>query len=297
MCVALILETVPNVASEDQSSPMSQNLLIRLVTSLIAMPIVLVLLLVGGLWFALLCYAVVLIGTLEYAMMTTHHHWNATVGISIGMALGVCVGISMQSAPIAVGALVVGTLLLGAGVVASPPDAMRSVATRFGTLWLLTLYMGVMGGCAILLRRDDAGLLWWLLMLTTTWGMDIFSYVGGRAYGKRPLAPQLSPHKTVEGAITGVVGAVVISVLFMAWFRVVSPVSVFITVGAPVAALLGDLLESWVKRRFNVKDSHVHGFNVLPGHGGVLDRIDSLMLVILFCFVVVAGAALLGVMA
>ena len=91
------------------------------------------------------------------------------------------------------------------------------------------------------------------------------------------LAPLISPNKTVEGAIGGILGAWVPAFLLLHFTGALEPALVPMVVIGPLLAVGGDLFESAMKRFFRVKDSYVAGFNVFPGHGGVLDRIDALV--------------------
>ena len=113
-----------------------------------------------------------------------------------------------------------------------------------------------------------------LMLLLPVWAGDTFAYFGGRAFGRRPLIPKVSPKKTVEGAACGLIGALLLSVAVGAWFGI--PLGRALTVGLAVGGLgpAGDFLESLLKRRAGVKDSGT----LLPGHGGLLDRLDSLLL-------------------
>ena len=119
---------------------------------------------------------------------------------------------------------------------------------------------------------------WWLMYLfLLVWGADSGAYFVGRKLGKRKLAPHVSPNKSIEGLLGGVfVSAVIIIVVEAVYldltiaqhilFLILSIITVF-------SSVLGDLLESMIKRRAGIKDSG----RILPGHGGVLDRIDSLI--------------------
>ncbi len=113
-----------------------------------------------------------------------------------------------------------------------------------------------------------------LLLLLPIWAADTFAFFGGRAFGKRLLAPEISPKKTVEGALCGLVSAVVVAGLVSGLVRVPIGAGLFVGLVAGTLGPAGDLLESLLKRRVNLKDSGT----LLPGHGGVLDRIDSLLL-------------------
>ena len=115
-----------------------------------------------------------------------------------------------------------------------------------------------------------------LLALVIVWVSDTAAYFVGRSIGKHPLAPLLSPKKTWEGAIAGFLGSIAVALAFRPWLNVpLAHLLGMATVGN-IAGQAGDLLESGYKRSAGVKDSG----SVLPGHGGVLDRIDALILAI-----------------
>jgi phosphatidate cytidylyltransferase len=111
---------------------------------------------------------------------------------------------------------------------------------------------------------------------------------GGRLWGKTPLAPKLSPKKTLEGAVVGVIGGMAAGLLLLALANGLSLAGAVVVFAGPFVAILGDLVESGLKRLFNVKDSHIAGLNILPGHGGILDRTDSLLLVASFAYLIAA---------
>lgn len=119
---------------------------------------------------------------------------------------------------------------------------------------------------------DGPKLLFFALVIT--WVGDTAAYFAGRSLGKFKLAPHLSPKKTWEGTIASLVGALVVAFVFSRWMSVPLPHLFGMAVGGNVAGQAGDLLESAYKRSAGVKDSGT----LLPGHGGVLDRIDALIL-------------------
>jgi len=115
-----------------------------------------------------------------------------------------------------------------------------------------------------------------LFALVITWAADTTAYFVGRAMGKHPLAPHISPKKTWEGSIGSMVGSLIVAWAFSYWIRIPVGHLVAMAVIGNVAGQMGDLLESAYKRSAGVKDSG----GLLPGHGGVLDRIDALILCI-----------------
>jgi phosphatidate cytidylyltransferase len=134
-------------------------------------------------------------------------------------------------------------------------------------------------------ERDEHGLYLLIWTFIVTWSTDIGAYFAGRRFGKRKLAPTISPNKTVEGLFGGIIAAA----LFGGAWALATRLGVALLALAPVlaiAAQAGDLFESGMKRRAGVKDSGTW----LPGHGGVLDRLDGLVPVA----VLTAGAQLIG---
>ncbi|GKU82503.1 phosphatidate cytidylyltransferase [Niallia sp. NCCP-28] len=139
---------------------------------------------------------------------------------------------------------------------------------------LSVIYMGV-GFLFFVEIRETAGLWMLIYSLFIIWATDSGAYFIGRAFGKRKLWPEISPNKTVEGAIGGIICACIVSVLFSLFGNIEWYIMVFITIILSAFGQIGDLAESALKRHFGVKDSG----NLLPGHGGILDRFDSLLFV------------------
>jgi phosphatidate cytidylyltransferase len=177
----------------------------------------------------------------------------------------------LLSALVAVGAFLVGEARIDS-------DACR----RAGVMMLPMLYLGLpLGAMAAIRRTDGAGML--LLLLATTVVSDTAQYYGGRLAGRRALAPRISPKKTIEGAASGLlVGGLVLPIAGPTAFVGV-PVWVLWGAGLCLAGLgiMGDLFESLLKRGVGAKDAS----GLIPGHGGVLDRIDSLLFAAPFYYV------------
>ncbi len=146
-------------------------------------------------------------------------------------------------------------------------------------------YIGIPTLMLITVRNLPNGAVWIALIYALTWGTDTFAYIGGRLWGKVPLAPRISPKKTREGAITGIIGSFFAGILVLLVTGKFDPVFLPLLMLAPAAAIVGDLFESAIKRTAEIKDSHLTGFNIFPGHGGVLDRIDSLIFVSTLTFI------------
>ncbi|MBP3038377.1 phosphatidate cytidylyltransferase [Bacillaceae bacterium Marseille-Q3522] len=141
---------------------------------------------------------------------------------------------------------------------------------------LTVLYIGI-GFYYFVEMRETLGVIFVFYSLLLMWATDSGAYFLGRAFGKRKLWPEISPNKTVEGFLGGVLCSLVVAVIFLIFFDL--GISVFhlllITVLLSIFGQIGDLAESALKRFYDVKDSGT----ILPGHGGILDRFDSLLFV------------------
>lgn len=126
------------------------------------------------------------------------------------------------------------------------------------------------------------GLAWLLVALVTTWLTDVFAYLVGRRWGVTMLLPHISPGKTREGAIAGLVAGTLSGGLAGYLFGVPAPITLMFGVGLLIAigAMLGDLSESLIKRQIGIKDMG----SIIPGHGGLLDRIDALLITVPLTF-------------
>ena len=146
---------------------------------------------------------------------------------------------------------------------------------RFGWLCLGLLYLPLLLGHLIPLRMLPAGREWIFLTLMVIMGCDSFAYFVGSKFGKRKLYPAVSPNKSVEGGLGGLFGSVLAVLIARATFLPTIGIADGILIGLllGVAGQLGDLFESLLKRACKVKDSG----NMIPGHGGILDRLDSLL--------------------
>ena len=155
------------------------------------------------------------------------------------------------------------------------PEAFAgSTFTLFGVLYIGGL-MGYLVGIRRIEEGGETGSDLLMMLFVIIWANDIFAYLFGKTLGRHKLAPVVSPKKTVEGAVAGLVFGVAAAVVCRLWFVQQMSSRDAIIAGAFVGTVgqIGDLCESVVKRSVNVKDSG----SLLPGHGGMLDRVDSLL--------------------
>jgi phosphatidate cytidylyltransferase len=159
-------------------------------------------------------------------------------------------------------------------------EDLRSATHRLGLALLGVLYVGFFAPHFVLLRAQDWR--WVLFTVYVAMGSDSGGYFAGRAFGRHKLAPAISPSKTVEGALGALGGAIVIaSICRLAFFELLGgSEAILLGLAISVLAQFGDLCESALKRAFGAKDS---GW-IIPGHGGILDRLDSLLFPVVFTY-------------
>jgi len=226
--------------------------------------------------------AVAAVGLYEYfTMALPDAPLERTTGIACG--LGVVAGVIARR-PELWGAGIALTVMAGFVFPLIRHDDLPGAVGRLGLSVLGTLYVGFFIPHVVLLRSIAGGLGWrWVLFTVyVAMGSDSGGYFAGRAWGRRKLLPAVSPSKTVEGALGAVGGAMVVALLCRAvFFRVLRADEALALAGTiSVLAQFGDLGESALKRAFGAKDS---GW-IIPGHGGILDRLDSLLFPFVFAY-------------
>ncbi len=152
---------------------------------------------------------------------------------------------------------------------------IRQVVAECGALSFGILYVPLLLGYLTMLRAGHLGVKWIFLMMFIVMAGDSAAYYLGSLFGKRKLYPAVSPNKSIEGALGGLAGSVVGALLFRFLFftEIAVPLCLAAALVVGVAGQLGDLFESLLKRSCGVKDSGT----IIPGHGGVLDRLDSIL--------------------
>jgi len=259
------------------------NFITRAITALIGGPIILIITYIGGIPFLIAGLVMAVLSVLEFCALGNDRHIPGNIYVSLpGSVILVLLIVSHQPA----------LSLLTVVIVAAAAllwDVARGISEnrlqRVGMTLAALLYSGLPPAFIILIRALPDGLLWMFLIFALTWGTDTLAYLGGRFWGKHLLAPSISPKKTIEGAVVGVVGGFLLGLLTLIASQKVTPVLILLVLMAPPLAVIGDLFESRLKRYFHVGDSHLSGFNIIPGHGGVLDRTDALIWVVTLFYI------------
>jgi phosphatidate cytidylyltransferase len=254
----------------------------RVLTALVLIPLVLYAVLLGPspLVFALvalsgmLCYR-------EYCGIADGYgiHELGPVGYAAGLGMLACSG--------STGSIFLTMLALAAMTLAMRADDLKESLPRASALLFGVVYIFGSRKCAILLREFSP--YWLLFALAINWVGDIAAYYVGKNFGKRKLAPRVSPGKTWEGTAASLVAAVAFGAAYLQRFTpgVGLVEAVAISTLANAAGQLGDLAESALKRGAGVKDSGA----LLPGHGGLLDRVDSALFTMPVVYVYLAWVA------
>jgi phosphatidate cytidylyltransferase len=243
------------------------NLQLRVISSVVLIVAVLAVTYLGGVAFRLL--AALIAGAIFY-------EWSA---MSRGAASARYQLVAAVLLAVVLFALLLGYSALGVFVLLGLSVAASLLDSGIGGQGLWTpaglAYAGLSGLSLALLRDgDQTGLTAILFLFAVVWATDIAAYFVGRSFGGPKLAPAISPGKTQSGAIGGAVGGVIAGIALAAFAGLGNlPLLALVAFLLSVVSQAGDLFESWVKRRHGVKDSG----NIIPGHGGVMDRVDGLV--------------------
>jgi phosphatidate cytidylyltransferase len=216
----------------------------------------------------------ILLGLLEFynLALPRPEKMERFIGIGLGLILSIFFAhrASWSFSPL----LVVILLFLCVFYMIASQD-LPSVISRLATAFFGILYIGFLLSHIILIRNQTDGMIWVLFLIITVWAGDIIALFSGTLFGKHKLYPKISPNKTFEGLLGAIAGSVIIGLLFAYLFlpSFNKGVCLLVTVGIGILGQLGDFTESMLKRSARVKDSG----SLFPGHGGVLDRIDSFL--------------------
>lgn len=224
----------------------------------------------GGIWFSLFVGLALVIGVLELTSISAKTGANPQrVGLMAGGLLMIASATFWGEPAVLSGFMFMALLLMGVRLVRGPQNCWRDIGSDvFGLVYLGLPF-------SILVLLGQFGFAYVAGALLITWATDAVAYIVGSLIGRHKLAPAISPSKSIEGSIAGLSAAVIVGYLWaLVFFQNPLPGLVFGAL-AGVACQAGDLFESSLKRDAGVKDSG----NLIPGHGGILDRFDSLIFV------------------
>lgn len=257
---------------------MNTNLFLRILSALILIPLVFVIIWFGGFWSLLLLALLVALAAWEWGYVIEkskklHFQQIFFILISVITSMTFAVYLLMKNGDI--------LFNLFSFLIAFSAGLMFLIFNnnKYKIAYLLGFISIVLTAVSLIFIRfhNDDGRTQFIYLLIVTWSMDSGAYFTGRTFKGAKLAPTISPNKTWSGFIGGVITAILISIVFVyivdnhasfAYYVSISIISVFLA----VIGHIGDLSESAFKRYFSVKDSS----HIIPGHGGILDRLDSL---------------------
>lgn len=262
-----------NAVSE--RSDLDRNLITRIIVALIFGPLIILLSYLGGYWLFGMVMLFAVIGIIEFTLgcgirVNMLPFW-LTVVFTAGI-LTVSMLISMTS-----GLIILAGYFICLGVITavrniSPSNLFKQQSFLiWGTAYISLLYPFVYH----VRQLSEQGGDWMLFMFGTLWLSDTLAMFVGKAIGKRKLAPTVSPNKTIAGFVGGITGGIIVALILGFWLLSNIDLYLLIIAGILVSLIgqIGDLVESCWKRAVGIKDSSA----IIPGHGGVLDRFDSLL--------------------
>lgn len=261
----------------DGGAFLTRELQLRIVSAIVMIVVALTATWIGGLAFRLLCAAIAAAVFYEWLQMAKAHGTKPDRQLSTGLMVAICAVILAMPGG-ATGFAIVMALAALSAMAAPALDSSRWNAAGL-------FYAGIAGLSLALLR--DVGLEGFktvIFLFVIVWATDILAYFVGRTLGGPKLAPAISPGKTWSGACGGTLAALVLGLAAAMWMDTrlsLAALTVLILV-LSATSQIGDLFESWLKRRFQVKDSS----HIIPGHGGVMDRVDGLVAASLVLYVI-----------
>lgn len=247
----------------------------RIAFGLLAAPAFLYVVWLGGWYFTIT--VIVIVWLMQWELSNMFKLMGAEVSLPWSLAMGTVILLQPWNPLFFPTLLVMLFVLVMRGALRSSDERMNRIVSSI----FIGSYIPLMMSTMLMLRHsgtDSQGFFLLLLVILMVWGNDSFAYFGGKMFGRHPLAPKISPKKTWEGFVSGFLGAG-LGFLVAMWLTpgskelnlsLVWPLILLVSIFGPI----GDLAESRIKRKANLKDSG----SILPGHGGVLDRFDAMML-------------------
>lgn len=248
----------------------------RILTALVAVPLLLLIILAGPPWlFLALALSSAVLAYWELSRLARNVGWTPLGSGYLGVA-ALVLSFYPGFPGFLEASLLAMTVLVASAVYSRGPS--RETLAEVATTFFATAYLGSCLGCLVGLRMvlpDQAGRHWLFFLMAVVMVGDAGAFFVGRSLGRRKLAPVLSPRKTVEGLVGGAIASISAAVLLREWIFPSLAWSSVIGLGISISlfGVVGDLFESLLKRSAGIKDTS----SLIPGHGGLLDRIDSLL--------------------
>ena len=240
---------------------------------MLGIPVLLFFVYLGGYWFGLLILIITLMGLKEYNALVRRTEWKPVEAAGYLFIPFLLFAVYQDSAPLLISLWILFFVVFSLLPVFFPLRVKywESVLAFWGII-----YTGGLASLLLAIRLLPGGLYHFIFLLIVIWCNDIFAYLWGSQFGRLPLAPAISPKKTVEGTVVGLLAgllaAAIMTQLFpLAALQLRSGLALALLAG--VSGVLGDLSQSALKRSVGAKDAG----DLLPGHGGILDRFDSLL--------------------
>lgn len=264
-------------------------MLTRVLTSVVGIPLVILIMVLGNPTLKIAALIVALIGIEEYYRMLSKKYMPMkAIGLGAGIIYFLWMDFFFNNFIIYIAMLMI--VLLVWMVIKYPKYSIVDI----GISMMGPIYVGVLLSFIVAIRTMEYGSFFVWLVFISAWGSDTCAYFAGRFFGKHKLAPVLSPKKTVEGAIGGAIGASILAYIYTYIFTMfnysimrehiwIILIVVFI---AAILSQIGDLAASSIKRTIGEKDFG----HLFPGHGGVLDRFDSILMVAPFIYIALVFA-------
>jgi len=208
-----------------------------------------------------------------YNLALPHSKWiERWVGMGLGLILSII--ISHGDAKIVSPFFVLLLLLLSILFMATSQNLLSTIS-NMGIMFFGIFYIGFLLSHVSLIRNMVDGKQWVLFLIATVWAGDISAFLSGSLFGRHKLYPKISPNKTYEGLAGAIAGSVIVALSFVLLFipQLEKGHCILLAIGLGVLGQLGDFTESMLKRSAQVKDSG----SLIPGHGGMLDRLDSFL--------------------
>ncbi len=258
-----------------------KELPLRIAVALIGIPVFIFAVLKGGLYFFALITTIALVGQMEFYDLLSQKKALALKFPGLLLGFLILYAVQFGASALTVG-LFMGILLFvfAAEMFLNKGSANLNTAATVTALIYPTLFLSALlylrAHVSVILPQTQANPagVYLLTMIVAVWGCDTFAYFFGKQFGKHRLFERVSPKKSVEGAVAGLGGSVLVFFMvgWFGWLELSPLFAVISGILVGVFGQIGDLVESWLKRDAGVKDSS----NLLPGHGGMLDRFDSL---------------------